>query len=87
MTSGSPPSQPAPTKELITHEEGDPEAWICICGNKPAGEGFYPCDKLGNKVDPVGDWGTLYVCDQCGRIIDSDTLEVVGSNPHFKRAT
>jgi DNA-directed RNA polymerase subunit RPC12/RpoP len=29
-------------------------------------------------VEPVTGWKNLYVCDRCGRIIQQDTLEVVG---------
>jgi hypothetical protein len=66
----------------ITLENGDHDAWVCICGNTPASAGFYPCDLNGNLVEPTEkDWTTnLYVCDDCGRIIDQDTLSVVGRN-------
>ena len=68
--------------EKITLEAGDQDAWICICGNMPGEVGFYPCDLKGNKVEPTEkEWTTdLYVCDQCGRIIDYYTLAVVGRN-------
>ena len=74
------------TKEVIAHEPQDKDAWICICGNRPAGAGFYPCDKAGNEMEPVkgSSWDGLYVCNQCGRIINMDTLEVVGQNPNPK---
>lgn len=64
----------------ITHEPSDKDAWKCICGNYPGGDGFYPCDAHGNEVEPTREaWTTgLYVCAQCGRIINPDTLEVVG---------
>ena len=39
----------------------------------------------GNEVEPVAGWDNLYVCARCGRIINQDTLEVIGRNPHFKR--
>ena len=67
-------------KEFINHESGNDEAWICICGNVPSSDGFYPCDDLGEEVEPrQGVWGgVLYVCDRCGRIINQTTLEVVG---------
>ena len=73
-------------KEFITHESGNEEAWICICGNQPPGDGFFPCDETGNEVEPIvgSDWENLYVCARCGRIIDMNTLEVVGRNPHPK---
>lgn len=65
----------------ITREPQDKDAWVCICGNMPHKDGFYPCDKQGNELEPTIDspWdGKLYVCDQCGRIVNQDTLEVVG---------
>jgi hypothetical protein len=73
-------------KEKISHEAGDRDGWICICKNTPAGGGFYTCDENGNEVEPTNAaWKTgLYVCADCGRIIDFQTLEVVGSNPHPK---
>jgi hypothetical protein len=66
--------------QKITHEPGSEEAWVCICGNRPDSEGFYPCDRHGKEVDPMPeDWTTdLYVCDRCGRMIDQKTLAVVG---------
>lgn len=75
-----------PTKERITHEPDNEEAWICICGNTPSGGGFYPCDKEGNEMEPVigSNWDGLYVCADCGRILHQDTLEVIGRNPNPK---
>jgi hypothetical protein len=77
------------TGETITHEAGNDEAWICICKNTPPREGFYACDEDGNEVVPTAqDWTRgLYVCADCGRIIDPKTLEVVGRNPHRKLFT
>src|SRR4051794_3542480 len=40
---------PMPQNELITHEDGNDEAWLCLCGNAPSGDGFYPCDEKGNE--------------------------------------
>jgi hypothetical protein len=75
----------SPTR--IAHEKGDEEAWICVCGNTPGDHGFYPCDSDGNEMEPVigSDWENLYVCAQCGRSIDMDTLEIKGQNlnPRF----
>jgi hypothetical protein len=73
-------------KERITHEKGNDEAWVCICKNTPSDGGFYPCDKEGNEMEPLvgSDWDGLYVCADCGRIINQDTLEVVGRTPHPK---
>lgn len=71
-------------KEKIGHEEGNKEAWVCLCGNMPHEDGFYPCDREGNEMEPLisSDWDGLYVCVSCGRIIHVDTLEVVGRNPN-----
>ena len=68
--------------EHISHEAGNEEAWVCICGNQPGSDGFYACDKDGNEVEPTPeDWTTnWYVCAECGRMIDPATLEVVGRN-------
>ena len=71
-------------KEFITHEAGNDEAWVCICGNLPADGGFYPCDESGNEVEPVEGWEGLYVCADCGRIIRYESLEVIGRNPEPK---
>lgn len=72
--------------ELISHEPQNQDAWICICGNVPSSDGFYSCDTKGNEVEPTEkDWKTnWYVCLRCGRIIDQDTLVVVGRNEHPK---
>ncbi len=73
-------------KEHITFESGEPEAWVCVCGNRPTSEGFYPCDTSGNEIEPTAKagWTNLYVCNRCGRIVKQDTLEVVGQNPNPK---
>jgi hypothetical protein len=67
-------------REVIMCEAGNEDAWICVCGNRPADDGFYSCDEKGVIVEPTCEaWTTGdYVCDRCGRIIDPNTLEVVG---------
>jgi len=79
----------AKTVEKITLEAGSQE-WVCLCGNTAADHGFYPCDSKGREIEPDDRWdGKLYVCARCNRIIDQETLEVVGegvkvfSTPHF----
>lgn len=49
----------------------------------PGDGGFYPCDADGNAMEPsIGSgWDGLYVCADCGRIIDQNSLMVVGINP------
>lgn len=73
-------------KTFITHEEGSEDAWVCICGNRPRDDGFFPCDKDGNEMEPVEGWEGLYVCDRCGRVINQDSLEVVGLRASLDRA-
>jgi len=68
--------------EVITHEKGNDEAWVCVCKNTPCGGGFFPCDEAGNEMDPIAGWKDLYVCADCGRIIDQRTLQIVGRNPN-----
>jgi hypothetical protein len=70
--------------EYIATEAEDMDAWLCICGNRPDFDGFYPCDHDGNEMEPVAGWEDLYVCARCGRIIKQDSLAVVGQNPHFR---
>ena len=66
------------TQEFISLEAGERDAWICLCGNKPHYAGFYPCDAVGNEIEPAAGWNGLYVCDECGRIIRQDSLEIIG---------
>ena len=73
-------------KQKITHEAGNNEAWICICGNTPTSDGFYPCDEAGNEMEPVKGWRDLYVCARCGRIVNNQhSLAVVGGNANVKQ--
>jgi hypothetical protein len=66
------------TRAHIGFAADGPAAWVCVCGNTAVGVGFYPCDKDGNTVEPVGGWGGLFRCDKCGRIIEAETREIVG---------
>ncbi|MBA3830160.1 MAG: hypothetical protein H0X33_14570 [Taibaiella sp.] len=74
------------TNEKIHYESSNKDAWVCICGNTPSGDGFYPCDYEGNEIEPgkSANWGGLYVCGKCGRIINQDSLEVIGRNQLIK---
>src|SRR5882724_425750 len=68
-------------KETISREANDKDAWICVCGNTPCSDGFYPCNEKGVEVEPDARWTTnCYVCAKCGRIINFETLEVAGRN-------
>lgn len=70
-------------EEFITHEKGNKDAWVCVCGNTPASYGFFPCDKEGNEMEPVIGWEGLYVCGRCGRIIKQNSLAIAGQNLNF----
>jgi len=68
-----------PALERLTKPDG--YDLLCLCGNEPALEGFYASNWIGDQLEPVigGAWkGRLYCCGRCGRIIDQDTLRVVG---------
>jgi hypothetical protein len=75
--------QQAPLIAEKINREGD---WlICLCGNRPDMGGFASCLADGTEIEPEGGpggWdGKLYVCLNCGRIINQDTLEVTGRRP------
>ena len=73
--------------EHITADQTDADAWRCVCGNRPDSDGFFPCDKDGNEMEPAvgSNWAGLYVCARCGRIIEQDALEVIGRNEQHSR--
>jgi len=60
---------------------GTTDWFICTCGNTPMYEGFYTCLRNGSLVSPTldGEWdGSLHLCERCKKIIDAETLEVIG---------
>jgi hypothetical protein len=69
--------------ETITIEPGYRDAWVCICGNHPADDGFKECLEDGTCVEPTpaSGWDGLYLCRTCGRVIDQDTLHVIAIHP------
>ncbi len=70
-------------KETITVTNGG-DHWVCTCGNHTMASGFDTCDVNGNHVEPFeGIWNELYICLECGRIIDQDTYEVVSRTKDF----
>jgi hypothetical protein len=58
----------------------------CVCGNIPESGGFTACDRQGNQIEPgrYNGWASLYICDDCGRIINENRLEVIGFNPQAR---
>lgn len=68
-------------RQCPEHATMEGDALICPCGNEPAMSGFAPCLEDGTEVEAVidGPWqGKLYICLDCGRIINAGTLEVAG---------
>lgn len=66
---------------ITEYIDGTTDWFICTCGNQPNSDGFYSCTHDGTIVSPTlnGDWnGETYVCERCSRIIDGNTLKVVG---------
>jgi len=67
--------------EYILSNQSDWDTAECICGNHAFGDGFCPCDAVGNQITPEAEWiAGLVVCLACGRIIDPGTFEIVGRN-------
>jgi hypothetical protein len=55
---------------------------VCTCGNQPHIDGFFPCNKNGEIVEPDvgGPWiEPLYICSRCDSIYNADLLETVGT--------
>lgn len=65
--------------EYVGQGEIDPDAWTCLCGNTPMQSGFDTVNDKYQVVEPtITGWTTgLYICMQCGRVIDQDTRKVV----------
>ena len=58
-----------------------PDWAVCLCGNQPNYDGFYPCLENGQVVEPIlgGIWNeSYYYCERCHRIIDMVTGVVCG---------
>lgn len=70
---------PSLTPEYIV-EDGE-DWWVCKCGNQPNSDGYFPSSDIGEIVSPDvgGGWDQIhYVCHRCWRIINQNTLEIVG---------
>lgn len=50
---------------------------ICKCGNTPEKDGFFPCDKQGNEIEPLPEiwWNDLYVCTRCKTIYKGENMK------------
>jgi len=53
---------------VLTHRDTDDIT--CVCGNTPRTNGFYPCDRQGNEMEPTleSSWDGLYVCAVCQQL-------------------
>lgn len=49
----------------------DDTTWLCPCGNTPHSQGFHPW--------PREDSPWVYRCDRCGRLVDIETRDIIGS--------
>lgn len=61
--------------------ESEDYYWTCLCDNEPHYDGFYSSTETGKIVPPSiwEGWNEIhYVCYRCWRVIDQNTLEVVG---------
>lgn len=61
--------------------EDSTDWWTCRCGNQPHYEGFFTCTETGKIIPPSTEEGwdeVHYVCHRCWRIIDQNSLEIVG---------
>ena len=70
---------------FIAHEAGNPDEWVCSCGNTSATAGFEPCDADGNDVEPDQNWPDFYRCETCNSIIKHPTREIIRpGTPRFR---
>lgn len=68
--------------ERIHGDKAKPESWMCNCGNISDGSGFKTCLPHGKEVEhSFSGWKKHYKCASCGRIIEQETLEVIGWAP------
>lgn len=76
--------EPYTLQEYITIEDNNWACWKCVCGNTHNDEGFFPCDKNGNRLESFGTfWDEHSICERCGRIIDHKVLKVISRSPLF----
>jgi hypothetical protein len=40
----------------------------CKCGNTASQDGFYPCNKEGETIEPTPEWEDYYKCEGCIKI-------------------
>lgn len=60
-----------------------PDDWTCQCGNQCHTDGFYPCDRDGNEIEPEPHiWEELSVCGRC-HIILTNQGRIVGQRERF----
>jgi len=54
------------------------DAWVCDCGNGTGGHGFYPCNELGEEVEPDENWASCWLscCAECLTLYNRSGVEV-----------
>jgi 2'-5' RNA ligase/GNAT superfamily N-acetyltransferase len=79
----NPPNTEAKLGAAERVQGGPHDDLVCPCGNTTNGQGFYPCDSVGQDMGAHdSNWdGELYRCDRCGRIINARTRVVKGLAP------
>jgi hypothetical protein len=65
----------------------DSKKWKCNCSNKlNSKEQFYPSSLEGKPIKNTNfQWQGIYTCSECGRIIDKNTLKVIGRKDEVAR--
>lgn len=72
------------TTEFVRFWDGE---FHCLCGNNPNAQGAYPCDLQGKEMEmpPNDDEPQKWCCDNCGRIFDGQTGQVVARSQWAKQ--
>lgn len=61
------------------------EDWQCECGNTETSDGFYPCNAVGEEVEPsAGEWLEIMVCGRCGHMYTHDGVRYGQRHPEAR---
>lgn len=65
---------------IKVHGTPNSDDLTCLCGNAAHSDGFDTVLADGTSVEPLrdGPWAGLLKCNRCLRMIDHNTMEVVG---------
>lgn len=72
------PENRQPTQERLGIENH--HAWICPCGNTEHSQGFHSWNRE-KKLYDLTCTSNFFRCDRCGRVIDSETGNIVEIAP------